>query len=367
MKSDIKIRAKRLATAITDMFGVKVSHSNALELVAKEENYPNWDAASANFDKTLSKSPNLPSKYKLLEKLHTRGIPDQMGFFIAGKPGTGKTFQAYSIAFDSLENGNKVFIFDIGFGYKKFVELMGGTHIVIDENGVVKINEYGKNNLFVFDYPYFNKKGNFKIIGTEHLSIIEKMNINPENNMIIIDETETIDRAYPEVVENIVKIMKNGCSFCVIAQDINFDDITISHSVINLDYKVNESKIKQVKLNLNGNINDVVQEILQIVPSVPISIGSDYYKEMHTKGLHAIIGALQKSTLDCTIKNLINCLTSSISLQNLVKNTLGLEEKSNLQLFINYLTKNTDFNTISDKKLKETFGPISGRLMMTNY
>lgn len=45
----LKDRAKRLRPAITAMFGVPVGLSQSLELVAKEENYPNWDAACASY------------------------------------------------------------------------------------------------------------------------------------------------------------------------------------------------------------------------------------------------------------------------------------------------------------------------------
>lgn len=46
-KKALKARATRLAAAITTMFNIPVSRSQALELVAKEENYPDWNAASA--------------------------------------------------------------------------------------------------------------------------------------------------------------------------------------------------------------------------------------------------------------------------------------------------------------------------------
>lgn len=44
---NLKARAKRLRPAIAAMFSVPVSHSQSLELVAHEENFPTWDAASA--------------------------------------------------------------------------------------------------------------------------------------------------------------------------------------------------------------------------------------------------------------------------------------------------------------------------------
>jgi hypothetical protein len=52
----LKPRAKRLRIAVAQMFNVSVTHSQALELVAKEENYPNWDAACASLGHSLKKS-----------------------------------------------------------------------------------------------------------------------------------------------------------------------------------------------------------------------------------------------------------------------------------------------------------------------
>lgn len=43
----LKSRAKRLRAALKNTHNVQISHSQALELVAKEENYPSWDAACA--------------------------------------------------------------------------------------------------------------------------------------------------------------------------------------------------------------------------------------------------------------------------------------------------------------------------------
>lgn len=44
----LKKRAKNLRRAVEGMLQVSVTHSQSLELVAKEENFPNWDAACAS-------------------------------------------------------------------------------------------------------------------------------------------------------------------------------------------------------------------------------------------------------------------------------------------------------------------------------
>jgi Tfp pilus assembly pilus retraction ATPase PilT len=46
-KTTLKERARRLKTALQDMTGTTVKMSTALELVAREDNFPNWDARSA--------------------------------------------------------------------------------------------------------------------------------------------------------------------------------------------------------------------------------------------------------------------------------------------------------------------------------
>ncbi|AYG47907.1 hypothetical protein DV532_26860 (plasmid) [Pseudomonas sp. Leaf58] len=71
----LKSRAKRLRHAIEKMLGIPVSHSQALELVAKEENYPHWDAACAAHLKALPQERCNP----LVRELRTQIRPDWVG------------------------------------------------------------------------------------------------------------------------------------------------------------------------------------------------------------------------------------------------------------------------------------------------
>lgn len=49
MSKALRVRAKRLRSAIAKVLQQEISVAQSLELVAMEENYPNWDAASANY------------------------------------------------------------------------------------------------------------------------------------------------------------------------------------------------------------------------------------------------------------------------------------------------------------------------------
>lgn len=46
-RSDLKIRAKRLRAALKAILGVDATNSQTLELIAREESFPTWDAAAA--------------------------------------------------------------------------------------------------------------------------------------------------------------------------------------------------------------------------------------------------------------------------------------------------------------------------------
>ena len=90
----LKSRAKRLRHAIEHMLGVKVTHSQALELVAKEENYPHWDAACAAYPHTLPSAAPKP----LLRKLRTLIRPGWTGNYddlFAGNPQLGRDIRDF--------------------------------------------------------------------------------------------------------------------------------------------------------------------------------------------------------------------------------------------------------------------------------
>lgn len=51
-KNELKQRAKRLKTAIFSVLNMDCTQSQAYEIMAKEENFPNWDALSGSLEKT---------------------------------------------------------------------------------------------------------------------------------------------------------------------------------------------------------------------------------------------------------------------------------------------------------------------------
>lgn len=135
----LKPRAKRLRAAVAKMFNVVVTHSQSLELVAKEENYPNWDAACASYRRSQPSAARVPVVNSLkvaiigdqkpsvasifgregavsLELSRLLGMSDSRGslVLIAGTTGQGKTTTANSMmdelasGFDSPHEGGKL-------------------------------------------------------------------------------------------------------------------------------------------------------------------------------------------------------------------------------------------------------------------
>lgn len=56
--NDYKNRAKNLRSAVSSVLNVECTQSQAYELIAKEENYPNWDSLSGTLNKNTEKQEN---------------------------------------------------------------------------------------------------------------------------------------------------------------------------------------------------------------------------------------------------------------------------------------------------------------------
>lgn len=171
MKNDpLKVRASRLRSAIKEVLGQKISMSQSLELVAKEENYDNWDQASALYSqrilpansvmhpvysslRLLRKKP--PQKYEASvqgifnkdeETLHTiRKLFNYQAehgalIIIAGGAYSGKTSTLHAIVNYSCRTNwafeNTIDIFHVGIieeKYPKNVNLTREDELSIDQ------------------------------------------------------------------------------------------------------------------------------------------------------------------------------------------------------------------------------------------
>lgn len=56
--NDYKNRAKNLRSAVSSVLNIECTQSQAYELIAKEENYPNWDSLSGILNKNTEKQDN---------------------------------------------------------------------------------------------------------------------------------------------------------------------------------------------------------------------------------------------------------------------------------------------------------------------
>lgn len=77
----LKTRAKRLRPALAEMFKVAVTHSQSLELVAKEENFPSWDAACASFGQPSKIPARTPPEHNIQVSVRRNQTPSLATIF----------------------------------------------------------------------------------------------------------------------------------------------------------------------------------------------------------------------------------------------------------------------------------------------
>lgn len=66
--NNYKERVKRLRKAVTSVLNFECTQSQAYELLAKEENYPNWDALSGTINKKAElENPKLTNKEQITQ------------------------------------------------------------------------------------------------------------------------------------------------------------------------------------------------------------------------------------------------------------------------------------------------------------
>lgn len=132
----LKIRAKNLRNAVEGMLRVSVTHSQALELVAKEENFPTWDAACASFH--ASSAPDVATSFAHeASDIRIRQMLDpsnSLGALIVvwGVTGQGKTSTARAIVNDLLAQPNAenpMAILHAGFKQFSYPEMVAARYV----------------------------------------------------------------------------------------------------------------------------------------------------------------------------------------------------------------------------------------------
>jgi hypothetical protein len=82
--NDYKDRAKKLRSAVSSVLNVECTQSQAYELIAKEENFPNWDSLSGTINKNPEKKEGsvLTNKEQIFQLfLLYEGLRNGIAFF----------------------------------------------------------------------------------------------------------------------------------------------------------------------------------------------------------------------------------------------------------------------------------------------
>lgn len=143
---ELKARAKRLKTAIQDVLGVAVSTSQSLELVAKEENYPNWDAASGCSLKPVGASVvnnTLHFDPPIAAAIIAAANPTGGLILVAGLTAVGTTTAALAIKrlIESAKEGASVAHIEDALRDNRFAESRPAEMLALLEKGVTVVSE----------------------------------------------------------------------------------------------------------------------------------------------------------------------------------------------------------------------------------
>jgi hypothetical protein len=187
------------------MFSVPVSTAQSLELVAQEENFPNWDAACAvQFQ---------PVKHVTPSNFITR--ISQRGMHIVARSGSGKHWHALAMLLDNLYLGKTVVVVDLGRSYYHFARSVGGTYLSLLPSGEWEISRFGKASITVYDFDLIGHRGaiapNFELP-----NIPSKLATT--DGFLVIDEVDSIEHLWREAPAFLERVSQSGASFCLIAQ-----------------------------------------------------------------------------------------------------------------------------------------------------
>lgn len=135
--NDYKERVKRLRKAVSSVLNIECTQSQAYELMAKEENYPNWDALSGSIDKISTEKNTLTTKEQITQLflLH-EGIRH------------GQTFNSICsfLKEQTSPNLKKGWSIVNKNEYNKFSDVLGQTNFFSDDVlNILKISEVSGN------------------------------------------------------------------------------------------------------------------------------------------------------------------------------------------------------------------------------
>lgn len=204
MSTEIKARAKRLGRAITEMFGHPITTAQVLELVAKEEGFPSWDAASACYRQPRHQQQIEVSAFSLLRQHR------QFGMFIIGRSGTGKHLQVTELLLDQLRAGVPVVVVDSGLSYIKLAQAVGGRILSLQPDGQAKDEQFGQAPLVVIECD--------AIPGDGVVSALPALPTQERPPFLVIDETWRTSRILPDLVQFVRNWVAQGASFCITGQ-----------------------------------------------------------------------------------------------------------------------------------------------------
>lgn len=151
-------------------------------------------------DRILSASTFLPAKNK------------NSSCLLVARAGMGKTHQVLHLALDSLTEKDPVILLDCGRTYRGFCAAIGGTYVMLRDDGKYDAQHFGAAPLVVFEFEELTHPWD------KALPAVLDWTAAQSRGLLAVDEVFIIGKLYPALVGDLQARVAQGAHFCVVGR-----------------------------------------------------------------------------------------------------------------------------------------------------
>ena len=133
--------------------------------------------------------------------------------FILGRSGAGKQVYTTMHIADYLARGKSVMVLDWGRSYHALSRTLGGTYLTLREEGGFTVEVHGSASLTVCEFDAIRSTWTWPLPpGPRHDDMTD--------GLVVVDESLVLQRIFPQVVNAVGELLRDGASFCITGQCI---------------------------------------------------------------------------------------------------------------------------------------------------
>ena len=133
--------------------------------------------------------------------------------FILGRSGVGKHVYTTMHVADYLSRGKSVMVLDWGRSYHKLSQTLGGTYLTLREEGGFTVEVHGSAPLTVCAFDAIRSTWTWPLPPVPRHD-------DMTDGLVVVDEALVLQRLFPQVVDAVGELLRDGASFCIAGQCI---------------------------------------------------------------------------------------------------------------------------------------------------